>query len=209
MKKQEPNEWSRGKSPPEASLSDLRGKQSVRATFRLSEGCIDAISIVARQLGIKQKSIFDHFAEDARALTSIASQIQNARPGRRDRIQKTYVISKKSLRALDEISRSFKAPRDALVERSVHGLFPVITREREKHEKRKRMMTGITAHFTRGMKLLEELEEDLGQEDPMYDRFSAMMEFYKNTHEAMEVFINKGRAMENFNPARMKGSDVI
>ena len=41
------------------SSSGLRGRQSVRATFRLSEACIDAISIVATHLGIKQKSIFE------------------------------------------------------------------------------------------------------------------------------------------------------
>ncbi len=198
MKKQEPNEWTRGKSPPGASLSDLRGKQSVRATFRLSEGCIDAIGIVARQLGIKQKSIFDHFAEDDRALTSIAMQIQNAGLGKRGRVQKTYVISKKTLRALDEISRNFQASRDALVERSVHGLLPVITREREKHEKRKKMMSGITAHFKHGARMLEELEEELGAEDPIYDKFHAMMDFYKNAHGAME----------NFKPERFKGNGL-
>jgi hypothetical protein len=32
---------------------DLRGRQSVGATFRLSEACIDAISILSAQLGIK------------------------------------------------------------------------------------------------------------------------------------------------------------
>jgi hypothetical protein len=40
------------------STKDLRGRQSVRATFRLSESCIEAISILSTQLGIKQKSVF-------------------------------------------------------------------------------------------------------------------------------------------------------
>ncbi len=38
---------------PFASLDSLRGKQSVRAPFKLSEECIDAIAIVATKLGIK------------------------------------------------------------------------------------------------------------------------------------------------------------
>ena len=41
-----------------AFTSDLKGRQSVRATFRLTQGCIEAISIVANQMGIKQKISF-------------------------------------------------------------------------------------------------------------------------------------------------------
>ena len=61
---------------PKTSTSELKARQSVRATFRLSEGCIDAISIVATQLGIKQKSLFDHLAEDIDSLKSIAREIK-------------------------------------------------------------------------------------------------------------------------------------
>ena len=42
-------------SASRSTTLDLRGRQSVRATFRLSEACIDAISILSAQLGIKQK----------------------------------------------------------------------------------------------------------------------------------------------------------
>ncbi|MFO7496112.1 MAG: hypothetical protein R6X05_10835, partial [Desulfobacterales bacterium] len=50
--------------PPDRSLplafsDDLRGRQSVRATFKLTESCINAIHIVAAHMGIKQKSLFD------------------------------------------------------------------------------------------------------------------------------------------------------
>ena len=49
---------------PLPSPEDLRGRQSVRATFKLSSRAIDALSIVAAHLGIKQKSLFDHLIED-------------------------------------------------------------------------------------------------------------------------------------------------
>ena len=55
--------------------SELKERQSVRATFRLSEGCIEAISIVATQMGIKQKSLFDHLAGVMDSLKSIARDI--------------------------------------------------------------------------------------------------------------------------------------
>lgn len=69
--------------------SGLRGKQSVRATFKLSATCIEAISIVAAQLGIKQKSLFDHLAQDSDSLNAIAREVQNARVKVENRVQKT------------------------------------------------------------------------------------------------------------------------
>ena len=65
MNRDDKNEQTKGISLPKTFTSDLRGRQSVRATFKLSEGCIEAISIVAAHLGIKQKSLFDHLVEDA------------------------------------------------------------------------------------------------------------------------------------------------
>ena len=59
------------------SALDLRGRQSVRATFRLSEDGIDAISILSAQLGIKQKSVFDHLMEDVQILKNMASELEN------------------------------------------------------------------------------------------------------------------------------------
>ena len=59
---------------PHPSSADLRGKQSVRATFKLTEKAIEALSIVAVHLGIKQKSLFDHLLEDTRSLSAIAKE---------------------------------------------------------------------------------------------------------------------------------------
>ena len=57
------------------SSTALKGKRSVRTSFKLFEGCIHAISIVATKLGIKHRS-FDNldsaihrFAEDITAFT--------------------------------------------------------------------------------------------------------------------------------------------
>ena len=64
-------------SLPSTSPADLRGRQSVRATFRLSTKAIDALSVVAVQLGIKQKSLFDHLIEDLTVLEKIAHHLRN------------------------------------------------------------------------------------------------------------------------------------
>ncbi len=113
--------------------SDLKSRQSVRANFMLTQGCIEAISIVANQMGIKQKSLFDHLAEDIESLKSIARDIKQMKITKQGRIHKTYVISRKSLSSLNEISNMFDASRDGLVEYSIQRLLPIISKERTKH----------------------------------------------------------------------------
>src|SRR5210317_303512 len=100
MEKDKEHNQTRGVSVPRTFASDLRGRQSVRATFKLTEGCIDAISIVAAHLGIKQKSLFDHLVEDTSSLSSIAREIKDVKLAKQARIQKTFVISRRSLSSL-------------------------------------------------------------------------------------------------------------
>ena len=138
---------------PQTSAADLIGKQSVRATFRLSSECINAISILSAQLGIKQKSLFDHLMEDADSLASIAREAESAISNREDRTQKTFVISRKSLSLLDKISNQFNSSRDDLVEYSVRRLLPIIAKERKKQNKRERLSLKIAEHLSDGIAL--------------------------------------------------------
>ena len=89
-------------SLPLPSAEDLRGRQSVRATFKLSTRAIDALSIVAVHLGIKQKSLFDQLIEDAGSLSHIAREIESDDFSTLKRVQKTFVISRKTLRSLED-----------------------------------------------------------------------------------------------------------
>ena len=52
----------------------LRAKQSVRATFRLTPRSILLLSALSSQLGIKQKSLFDHLMDDVDILAGLAEQ---------------------------------------------------------------------------------------------------------------------------------------
>ena len=182
------------------STMALRGRQSVRATFRLSEGCIDAISILAAQLGIKQKSIFDHLMEDAQILKDMASELENSEFDRHERIQKTYVISRRSLSFLDTVSSEYDAPRDALVETSIRRLLPIIATERKKHEKRKVILTEISSHFEKGRKLLSKAEEMLGTDDQIVNNLKTAMSVYENVLNDISGFIERGKIIENFQP---------
>jgi predicted DNA-binding protein YlxM (UPF0122 family) len=185
-------------SIPLPSSSDLRGRQSVRATFKLSARAIDVLSIVATHLGIKQKSLFDHLIEDAQSLSMIANEIEYEAFGSLDRIQKTFVVSRRTLSSLEETSRKFNTPRDALVEYSIQRLLPVIAKERERHRRRKSILNDINAHLTQGLKILQKAKLQLGEEDPVFMRFEAAMHSLVNAQSHIEHYVEKGSVIEDF-----------
>ena len=200
MKKNKEKQYDAETSMSNPTTMDLRGRQSVRATFRLSEACIDAISILSAQLGIKQKSVFDHLMEDAQVLKHMASELENTEFDRHKRIQKTFVISRRSLSFLDMISSEHNAPRDALVEYSVRRLLPIIARERKKHEKRKELLAELSDHFAKGEKLLTRAEGMLGTDDPIVNKLQTAMSIYKNAFDEIANFIERGKIIEEFRP---------
>lgn len=183
---------------PYASSSDLKGRQSVRATFKLTEKTIDAVSIVATHLGIKQKSLFDHLIEDIQSLSSIAHEVCRNDIKRERRVQKTYVMSRKSLSYLDRISKDYNAPRDILVEFSVQRLLPIIRREREKHKKRKALVSEFEQYLQAGKKLLTKTKDLLGEDDPVYADFKTAVSVCENAHRKIESFVEKGNMIEDF-----------
>jgi hypothetical protein len=183
---------------PLPSSADLRGRQSVRATFKLSARAIDALSIVAAHLGIKQKSLFDHLIEDAKSLSIIANEIEDEAFSTLDRIQKTYVVSRRTLTCLEETSQLFNAPRDALVEYSIQRLMPVIAKEREKHTKRKEVLSEINEHLAQGLKILQSAKSILGEDDPVYSRFESAMHAMQNAQSNIEHYVKKGSVIEDY-----------
>lgn len=182
------------------STTDLRGRQSVRATFRLSNACIAAISVLSAQLGIKQKSVFDHLMEDAQALKNIARDLANTELDPNDRVPKTFVISRRSLSFLDEISSTYDTPRDALVEYSVRRLLPIIAKERKKHEERKKLLVEISDHFVEGENLLSQATERLDADDPTVVKLETAMSVYKHAIDDIAKFVAKGKILEEFQP---------
>ncbi len=193
----------------ESTFSDLRGRQSVRATFKLTDQCIEAISIVAAQLGIKQKSLFDHLFKDTETLSAIAQRLGRAQLESVNRIQKTYVISRGALLSLEDISRHFNASRDILIELSVQRLLPIIAKERQRHAKRKTLFARVQKHLGEGQKLLREALAEIGDEDPLTDRLAAAMGVYENAYKHMAAFIEKSEGIESFEPDAFNQLDVL
>jgi hypothetical protein len=181
----------------EESTAGLRGRQSVRTTFRLSQRSIHALSILARQLGIKQKSLFDHLIDDSRALKTIAREFDDFDTSVQ-RVAKTYVVSRKTLEILEMVSVQYDTPRDALVEFSIERILPLIAREKVKHAKRKRVLREMQNYVDTGLVLLQKAENDLGSEDPVFIELYNMMKRIKNSCRNIDDCIVRGNSMESF-----------
>ncbi|MEE4357839.1 MAG: hypothetical protein V2I97_15335 [Desulfococcaceae bacterium] len=198
MKKYE-NEEEIPKIPlPLTKTSDLRGKQSVRATFKLSENAINTITTVAIHLGIKQKSLFDHLIEDIASLEQIAREIRSHEFMQQSRVQKTYVLSRRTLSSLEKACENFNAPRDALVEYSIRRLIPVIAGEREKHRKRKIIFAQLGKLMQQKEELLQEARRSLGKEDPMLLELERFFAGGRSIFHKIQHFVEKGEIIESF-----------
>ncbi len=181
----------------EETTADLRGRQSVRTTFKLSERSIGALSILAGQLGIKQKSLFDHLIEDTQALRMIAGEFVNVGQAAQ-RVAKTYVISRKTLESLERISEEYNTPRDALVEYSIERILPLLVREKEKHIKRKILMEELKDYLHQGTAILARAENGLGQGDPMFLQIFNMIRSVNSCCQELEQCVVRGNKIENF-----------
>lgn len=183
---------------PGSTMFNLRGKQSVRATFKLSQKAIDAIGLVAVHMGIKQKSLFDHIIEDLGALDTLAQTIQIRKFRKIRRRQKTYVLSRKTIEALEAISETYGMPRDALVEYSVQKLESIISSEKLKHEERKNLKKEMTDHFDQGKLFYEKTVAILGEDDPFCRGIEKALLACQKTEEDINEFLEKSKILEGF-----------
>ncbi len=177
---------------------DLRARQSVRATFKLSEKAIDSLSLVAVHLGIKQKSLFDHLIDDAPSLSDIAEKIRIRQFNKIERVQKTYVLSRRTLNLLELISKNYDTPRDALVEYSIEKLEDVIFAEKEKHEQRKKLFKELNRQWEDTIKLFEKSREALGEDDPFCRNLEKSMTAMAKARGELDTFIEKSSIIEGY-----------
>ena len=181
---------------PGSTMFDLRGKQSVRATFKLSQKAIDSIGLVAIHMGIKQKSLFDHIIEDVEALDRLAKTIRIRQFKKIPRRQKTFVLSRKTIDALESISIAYGTPRDALVEYSVKKLESIISAEKARHEERKTILKDIVDHFIQGKILYKKAVTILGKDDPFCKRIGKAVFACQKTEDELTGFIEKSKVLE-------------
>ena len=182
----------------ETYSADLRGRQSVRTTFKLTPRSIDALSLLAGQLGIKQKSIFDHLVDDTTALQALARDLENRAELDQDRVPKTYVISRKTLENLEQVCKRYQTPRDALVEFCIERIMPLIKEEKEKHLNRQKLQTTLDQFLDLSRELLEKADKELDRDDPVFEQVYQMARATQAGCDEINQIIEKGARLEDF-----------
>jgi DNA-binding MarR family transcriptional regulator len=177
--------------------ADLKGKQSVRATFKLSNNTIQTLAAVAAHLGIRQKSLFDHLLNDVQTLHAIALEVQEKgiRPPNECR-PKTYVISRKSYAFLEQIVRELHASRDAVLESCVQRLLPIIASEKKKHAKRTDIHGQFIEYVTAGREIFNKARALLGEDDPVADKIAKAIFECDRSLLQISAFMEKSKIIE-------------
>lgn len=189
---------------PRMTTLALKGKQSVRTSFKLSDGCIQAINIVATQLGIKHKSLFDYLVEDIGALEALAKDIEQKEPNKNTGSQKSFIVSREALLTIDSLCEKLKISRDMLVELSVRRLLPIIEKEIKSHLKRKDLLELVDRQYHESRKVLDAIKKSVGTEDPAYRAYQATVTACKQAKKQFHNLITKGKVIEGFDPAALK-----
>ncbi len=179
----------------EVPVLALRAKQSVRATFRLPPRSILLLSALSSQLGIKQKSLFDHLMDDVDILAGLAEQFDGLNKDE-ERVAKTYVISRKTLENLEAVSSHFMIPRDGLVQLSIERLMPLLISEKEKHLERKKVMKELRDYVEKGEKILTRAAKALDDDDPFLEKVAILMGGVRKNCGDMQQSLDKCSRME-------------
>ena len=192
----------------EISEAGLRGRQSVRTTFRLPVHLIELLGAVAGLFGVKQKSLFDQLVEDSETLLGMAGGVAGYPSEAGERRPKTYVLSKRSLSVLERIAAERCISRDTLVEISISRLLPVLLSEQEKHGKRVRILGAMEQYLRRGQQLLAETEKLLGRNDPAYELVDRMVSQGEEKVQVLRDMVAKGKALEKVAWGRFAGGVI-
>lgn len=187
-----------GTSASELSAEGLRGKQSVRATFRLPNHIIELLGVVAAQLGLKQKSLFDQLIDDEQSLIRIANKATGYTGDKKEHRQKTFVISRRSLQVLDMVAQKKHIPRDILVEYSIQRLVPIVCSEQEKHEKRKLVFMDLKKYLHEGRRMLHKTQQLLGEDDGVAKMLQQIVELCEEKVNDMQGIVERGQRMEKY-----------
>ncbi len=180
------------------SAEELQGKQSVRATFRLPDHIIKLLNVVAFQLGLKQKSLFDQLIEDEETVKEIAERMleQDTQTDLGHRRQKTYVLNRRSLEIIEKLSKKMNISRDFIVEISIQRLLPVLKAEKEKYKNRSIIYKDMEHYLEQGKKLFEKAEHLLGAGDATCEMIKPSIDMNERNLDKLRRMIERSKAME-------------
>jgi len=164
---------------------ELRAKQSVRTTFRLTEKTINLLKVAAKHLAIKQKTLLDQLIEDEKTLNLLADDaITHARNENKCR-PKTLVLTQKALDLIEKISYIYDIPRDFLIELSVARLASYINSLAQTHAKRRALLGELDQYKTQLADMAEKAGKILQDDDVFQVKLGNLVE--KTVRQAEEI----------------------
>ena len=137
--------------------------------------------------------MFDYLLEDSDSLIAIARSNPRKNIEKKSRIQKTFVISKKSLSSLENLLSKVDASRNDLVEYAIQRLLSILLKERSQQKNREMALAQIAQHFEQSQELMHEIAKSIGNDDPLYEYFWEVIEAYRNAFDKMEKLVQQGK----------------
>jgi hypothetical protein len=117
---------------------------------------------------------------------------------REQRIQKTFVVSQRSLTALDTVAKRSAATRNDLIERSIQRLLPILEKERIRQQQRTEALSLIAAHFSQGKALVDNVRALVGDDDSIYRSLANVMEAYAKAVAKVQSRVDRGKRVCEF-----------
>ena len=163
--------------------SVLAGKKSIRTTLKLDKKKHHDLEWLSNYYEITIKEVLDGtFTEEFSSFFKnlINENTNKAQELKQDSnqiiegeyIRKTYVLSEKALKILDQEAKNLKLTRDNLASFLI-SLHTIITKEQA--EKRRKAMDLIEEFSSRGGELEKEIHELVGKDDPVANSFSLIV----------------------------------
>ena len=177
------------------NTEQLRGKQSVRATFRLPDQMIDLLRVAANHLEVKQKSLIDELVQNRETLDRVASESNGIEQENKERRQKTFVLSRNSLALLDDISNEYNLSRDYLVELCISRLIPFVEAEQEKHDQRRHLIKDIDLYLAKGRTILKKADSMLGPDDQFRINFEKIVRYTERTIKELKRSVKEKKSL--------------
>jgi hypothetical protein len=211
------------KSLSGAYTTDLKDRESVRTTFKISTLSAETIKVLAKHHGIRFKEVFDNLCaqflkerlmekisdkselDQAPLLQQLAYLVEQQiaqKPDqyneqKKDLVRKSQVVSRGALRTLNEVSKEYKIPRDLLVDWSLAIMRTRfdddIETTQEQYEQAEEMIAGFIAT---GNRLYDDLDDLLEANDPLLARFDYPMIMLDNLLLAIKAYLKDGTPID-------------
>jgi hypothetical protein len=177
------------------SAKQLRGKQSVRATFRLSDQMIELLKVAANHLEVQQKSLIDELVQNRETLDQVANEAQGILQEAEERRQKTFVLSRNALTLLDDISDEHGLSRDQLVELCISRLIPFVDAEQEKHKQRRLLIKEVNQFLENGKTLLSKADSMLGDDDRFRVKLERIVNYTERNIKELREYVKEKQTL--------------